>query len=95
MALDNTRWGNAVAAAVQGVGITDDAKITTGQLEVVWRAICGEHQGEIDTNADINLDAADVSTDVPGLGLLDGMSNPVTGQATGTNQAVILAGKIE
>lgn len=50
MALDKTRWGNAVAAAVQAAGITDDAEITPSQLQVVWQAICDEHKTELSDN---------------------------------------------
>ena len=51
MPLANPRWGDAVAAAVTGLGISDTAQITPAQLKAVWNAVCGEHIIEITGNA--------------------------------------------
>ena len=95
MSLDSTRWGDSIAAAISAIGITAGTKITDVQLKEVWRAIKGEDKTEISSNADINLSSSDITSDVPALGLLDSFGQPVTGQATGVNQSVILSGKIE
>lgn len=45
------RWGDAVAAAVAGFGITAGSPITATQLRDIWRLVCTEHETEITTNA--------------------------------------------
>ena len=78
MALDKTRWGNAIATAVKSVGVTAGEDVTDSQLEQIWQAMADASKTEINTNAGIDLQAADIT--VPG----DGLSNaggPVTGTA--------------
>ena len=79
MALDKTRWGNAIAAAVKAVGIQAGTPITDGQLQAVWQAITQEDKIEINTNAGIELQAADIT--VPGAGLANA-GGPVVGTAS-------------
>lgn len=47
MAMNNVRWGDNIAAAVQALNVQDNAKITTNQLQLLWRAIAGENITEI------------------------------------------------
>ena len=65
MAMNQNAWGPAVRAAVQGVGITDTAKITQSQLDAVWIAITGAHRTHLTDNMEV---------------LPDTLNNP-TGQA--------------
>ncbi|MEE8299289.1 MAG: hypothetical protein V3R67_07915 [Thermodesulfobacteriota bacterium] len=95
MSLDKDRWGQNVADAVAAIGITAGTPITPAQLAIVWKAIKGEDKTEFNANADIDLSAADISTNVPALGINDSVPLACTGQATGTNQAVILTQKIK
>lgn len=78
MALDKTRWGNAVAAAVKAVGVQAGTDVTDAQLQAIWQAMADESKKEINTNAGIELQAGDVQ--VPGAGLSNG-GGPVTGTA--------------
>lgn len=93
MALDKDRWGAAVAAAVQSIGVVAGTPVTTTQLELMWKAIKNEDKTEVNTNADIDLDLGDLV--VPGSsGLLStSPGNPVGG--TGLNNAVVLTEKIK
>ena len=52
MSLNNDRWGQAVADAIQSAGITDSSPITVGQLAVVWKAIKAQDITELG-NADV------------------------------------------
>lgn len=78
MALDKARWGNNIAAAVKAVGVEAGADVTDAQLEAIWQAMAGESKTEINTNAGIELQAADIT--IPGDGLSNG-AGPVTGNA--------------
>lgn len=95
MAMNSNAWGDRIAAAIKGFGITAGTPITDGQLQQIWRLVKSEDQTEIDENVDINLDLGDIVSDVPALGILDSTTNPCTGQATGQNQAIVLEGKLE
>lgn len=53
MALNNTRWGDGIAAAVKALGISDQAKITDDQLKLVWRAMAAESIIEVSAHADV------------------------------------------
>lgn len=83
MPINSNDWGDRVAAAIQGFGITAGTPITPGQLQQIWRIIKGEDKTEMTTKADIDLPAADIKTD-PGT-FLDSVGQPVTG--VGTSQA--------
>lgn len=79
MALDKVRWGNALAAAVKAVGVTAGPLVTDAQLQQIWQAVAQEDKTEINTNAGIELQAADIT--VPGVGLSNA-GGPVTGTAS-------------
>lgn len=78
MALDKTRWGNSIAAAVKSLGIVAGAPITDNQLEQVWQKVAEASKSEINENAGIELSAGDLTVPADGLNSPVG---PVTGQA--------------
>ena len=80
MALDSTGWGNSVAAAIKGLGVTAGSPVSDATLQLLWRTICGEHKTEFNTNAGIDLQAADIP--VPAAGILDSVAGPCTGSAS-------------
>lgn len=82
MALDNNRWGTAVANAISSIGIVAGTPITSGQLEQVWQAIKGEDVTEITSNAVVSTNVAVAS--VTGVTPGGGTSGPGTGTGTGT-----------
>lgn len=47
MAMNNVRWGDNVAAAILALNVQDNGKITTNQLQLLWRAVAGENITEI------------------------------------------------
>lgn len=81
MALDASRWGSAVAAAIAGVGVSAGTPITSGQLESIWQIICGQHKTEINDNAVVSTSVAVAS--VSGVTPGGGTSGPGTGTGTG------------
>jgi len=60
-------------------------------LKATWTGICKGILDHLKASADINLLAGDIT--VPGLGLLDSVSGPVTGSAL--SSAALLPGKIQ
>lgn len=82
MPLNNVRWGDAIAARVIALGVSDSSPITTGQLQIMWRAIKDEDVIEWTTNGRVKILAGDLL--VPALGYLDSVGQPVVGQATVT-----------
>ena len=68
MALDGTIMGKAVAAAVVASAPSDDAPVTTNQLEAVWIAACTEIVSHLTANGVI----------LPGS-FMDAESRPITG----------------
>lgn len=91
MALDKDAWGALLLAKVQAVGVTAGTPISPTQLLEVWKAIADADKTHITGNADIDLQAADIS--VPAAGLLDSLVQPVTGQAS--SAAVLLPTRIK
>lgn len=53
MAMNGTRWGDSIAAAVKAIGITAGTAITDDQLKLVWEAVAGENVTELTGNADV------------------------------------------
>jgi hypothetical protein len=73
MALDAPAlWGQQIAAAVQSLGVTGNAKITTAQLEALWALIVAVHTTQ--------LGKSDVApgTFANGGGPVGGVGGPVT-----------------
>lgn len=87
MALDKTRWGDSIAAAVKSLGITAGEPITDNQLKQVWQKVAEASKSEINENAGIQLEAADIT--VPATGL-----NSPTGPVTGTASVAAMTEKI-
>ena len=71
MALDGNAMGVAVAAAVLASAPSDDAPVSTSQLEAVWIAACTEIVNHITANGVVN----------PGS-FQDAESRPITGTGT-------------
>lgn len=71
MALDGNAMGVAVAAAVLASAPSDDAPVTTNQLEAVWIAACTEIVNHIKANGVV----------LPGS-FQDAESRPITGTGT-------------
>lgn len=80
MALDENRWGPAVAARLRTVSIPQDRFITNDELDTVWKAITDEHKKEVRGHADIDLENADIPVN-PGTFQTVNTSDPITGQA--------------
>lgn len=79
MALNKTRWGDNIAAAVKAIGITDQAKITDEQLKLIWRAMAQESMVELAANAVVapgtmNIINPETSAPVP----VTGNGGPIT-----------------
>jgi len=78
MPLNNTRWGDAIAARVLALAVADDAPITIGGLQQVWRAVKDEDIIEWAANGTITLLAGDILVPASAT-LLDSTGNPCTG----------------
>ena len=72
MALDGDIMGTAVNSALQALSAAEHE-----DPEKVWKTACSEIVAHIVANTV-------VATTVPGVGLLDSLSGPVTGAASGT-----------
>lgn len=79
MPLDNTRWGDAIAARVIALAVADTSPITPGTLQIVWRSIKDEDIIEWTANGRVKILAGDLL--VPSIGYLDSVGQPVTGIA--------------
>lgn len=91
MALDSSRWGPAVADAVQAWSSANVPQnritfITNSELEDLWMVITGQHKTELNNHQDIDLLASDIKVD-PGT-FKDSLTNPITG--VGVSEAVTL-----
>lgn len=82
MAMDNTVWGDAVAAAIQSIGVAAGTPITPAQLQLVWRAVKGEDITHLVGNAEIN-DVATTGTVTSGPGAGGATTASGTGSITG------------
>lgn len=84
MAMNNTVWGDAVAAAIQSVGVVAGTPVTPTQLQLIWRAIKGEDITHLIGNAEINdVQSNGVTGNGPAGGPLPIASLPGTGSITG------------
>lgn len=88
--LDETTCSNLVVTELKIANPNLSGAAET-QAKTYWAAICKGLINHIKTAGQINLSAGDIV--VPGLGLLDSVSGPVTGSAQ--NSATILSGKIQ
>lgn len=83
MAMNNTSWGDAVAAAVQAVGVSAGTPITPLQLKLIWRAVKGEDVTHLIANAEITDVVSSGNTQTgPAGGPLPITSLPGTGSIT-------------
>ncbi len=55
MPLSGTRWGQAIADAVAGATVPQDAFLTPTELADLWKTIAGENTTEITGNALVNV----------------------------------------
>lgn len=91
MPMLNTRLGTAIANTIRSFRPAPGAEITDAQLEQMWQAVAQDIIDEVNNNADIVLEGGEIP--VPGAGLIDSVSGPVTGSAT--NGPITISGKIE
>lgn len=91
MPMLNTRMGSAIAATIRSFKPNPGEKITDAQLELMWQAVAQDIIDEVNNHADIELDGGEIP--VPGAGLIDSTSGPVTGSAV--NGPTTISGKIK
>lgn len=82
MAMNNTVWGDAVAAAIQSIGVSAGTPVTPAQLQLIWRAIKGEDITHLVANAEIN-DVATTGTVTSGPGAGGATVSSGAGSITG------------
>lgn len=90
MALDSTRWGMNVGNALRAwsmANVPQNSFITDSQLIEAWQVITGEHQTEVNDNADLEFMTADLSVN-PGT-FRDSLNQPITGLGL-TNAATLM-----
>ncbi len=89
-ALSDSVCGNLVVTEIKTI-VTSLTGAAETEAIALWTAICKGILDHIKASGDINLAAGDIS--VPGAGLLDSVSGPVTG--TALIAPVLLTGKIQ